>query len=252
MRVINLDLENLDDFIKLCIPEEKRDHPVFQEGCQIKKRYLKKLLEERFPVGKIAYLNEEVAGMIQFIPEEEVVEINCIFVPKYQRQGLGKMLLTNLIAEVSSPQTYLSKRKGLIINAFETNVGYPQHLFFQRYGFKKVFPEKPYLLYYPIEEGWVYQPGEEGYRPLEEDRSKAIIFYTSKCPWSIYFAEMTEMMLKEIKDDLLIKKINREEEKEEVRKRGIPPYLIVNAQPINAFILDKNDFKKEVKEALRK
>jgi hypothetical protein len=44
--------------------------------------------------------------------------------------------------------------------------------------------------------------------------------------------------------------INRFEEQEEVEKRGQAPACAVNGKPIQTFFLDKENFQKEVKQAL--
>jgi len=44
--------------------------------------------------------------------------------------------------------------------------------------------------------------------------------------------------------------INMFEEKEEVEKRGEVPYCAVNGKPIKTFFMDKENFKREAREAL--
>lgn len=252
MRVVDVNWENVDDFIMVCIPEAKRNHPAFQEGWRIKKDYLRNRLAKNLPCGKIAYLGDEPVGMIQFLSREEAIEIQCIFASKYQGQGIGTSLLKNLITDLQKPLPYLNYKtpKGIFTYAFETGAGYPQHLFYQKNGFKPVSQENPYLLYFPLEKDWVYEPPlEKEYQPLPEDKNQAIIFYQPNCPWSIYFTEMTEEKIKEIAKNIPIRRINREEEKEEVAKRGNVPYLLVNGKPIRTFVLDQENFLKEVREA---
>ncbi len=255
MKVTNLTEEKIDDLIGICIPKGKEDDMVFKEGAAIKKRYVRKLLSEYcYHYAKIAYLDDTPVGMIQFAPkrEEEILEILCIFVPQSQRQGIGKMLLNSLILDMKMPQPFLNNKvpKGLITYAFESGAGYPQHLFYKRCGFKPASLTNPHLLYYPIEKGWKYIPPRREYIPLSEDRGKAIIFYDVNCPWCYYFTNKTEMAIREVAKDIPIRKISKEEEREEVRKRGNVPFVIINAQPIRTFITDEENFKKEVKEAL--
>jgi len=45
--------------------------------------------------------------------------------------------------------------------------------------------------------------------------------------------------------------INMFEEAEEVEKRGQVPYCAVNGKPIMAFFMDKENFQREVREALK-
>ncbi len=254
MRVVNATLNNTDDLISVCIPKDKEDDPLFKEGATIKKRYVRKLLSEYgYQYAKIAYLDDTPVGMIQFAPkrEEEIVEIHCIFVPKNQGQGIGRMLLNSLILDMKRPLPFLDNKipKGLVTNAFETGAGYAQHLFYRRKGFNLVSPDNPYLLYYPIEEGWKYIPAKKEYIPLEEDKGKALIFYNPNCPWCYYFTKKTEMAIRWVAGDIPIRIIS-EEEQEEVRKRGSVSFCIVNGKRITTFIMDEENFRKEVKEAL--
>jgi len=144
--IVDVNNNNIDDFILLCIKEKQRNHLFFIKGIEVKKKWTIKVLERFGEVGKIAYVNDKPAGLIQFLPNirERIIEIKCIFVPSkdYQRMGIGKKLLISLIQEMKKPKKYFNNNipKALIVWAFEIPEYYPQHKFFQKMGFKKYFP----------------------------------------------------------------------------------------------------------------
>ena len=94
LEIRDVDLGNVDDLINLCIPSERRDDPLLLEGIRVKRRWAAQAIERYGNIGKIAYLNSEPAGLIQYQPkiEEKLVEIACIFVPEEEnlRKGTGK------------------------------------------------------------------------------------------------------------------------------------------------------------------
>lgn len=98
---------------------------------------------------------------------------------------------------------------------------------------------------------FVYLPPEKKYFPQEEDEGKAVIFFDPFCPHAVFFSKKMEEAIKEIAPDLPIRIINEYEEPEEAKKRGTVYQCIVNAMPIESFVLDKENFRKEVMRALR-
>jgi len=111
--------------------------------------------------------------------------------------------------------------------------------------------DEPFLLYYPLKEGFVYIPKSKEYIPQEEDEGKILIFYDPSCPFCIYFLEKKKELVKEVAPEVPTRIINQFEEPEEVEKRGKISFCIVNGKPIKSFFMDKENFQKEVKEALK-
>jgi N-acetylglutamate synthase-like GNAT family acetyltransferase len=208
-------------------------------------------------IAKLAYLDSKPVGLIQYQPnpEERLIEISCIFVPEKEnfRKGIGKSLLRALMEEMKKPQPALNNGLPLafVTWAFQVPGRYSQHEFYQKMGFKKVKEDYPFLLYYPIKKEYVYHPKEKKFIPQKEDRGRAIIFYDPLCPFSIYFSEKTKESIREVVPNVPIRMINRFEDLEEVKKRGQVPTCAVNGKPIETFFMDKENFQKEVKRALR-
>ncbi len=118
-------------------------------------------------------------------------------------------------------------------------------------GFQKVREDDPFLLYYPLKEGYVHVPKEERFIPQEEDEGKALIFYGPSCPWSIYFAEKIKESIEEVAPDIPIRLIDMFWEQKEVKRRGKTPTCAVNGIPIRSFFMDKENFQREVEQAIK-
>ncbi|TET22125.1 MAG: GNAT family N-acetyltransferase [Candidatus Stahlbacteria bacterium] len=249
--------ENVDEMVRICVPPDKREHPLFVEGMNIMKRWALGVIEDYASLGKLAYMDSEPVGMIQWLPnpEERLVEIRCIFVRQKEnlRKGVGRALLKALIDDMGEPKSYFDNDTplALVTTAFEVWGVYPQHKFYEKMGFMRAKADDPFLLYYPIKEGYVHVPKEESFNPQKEDEGKALIFYKPSCPFSIYFSEKMKESIKEVAPDIPIRMVNRFEEAAEVRKRGSVPACVVNKKPIQSFVLDKTGFQKEVKEGLK-
>ncbi|MEM2385678.1 MAG: GNAT family N-acetyltransferase, partial [Candidatus Bathyarchaeia archaeon] len=109
-KVKEVEPEEIDSLINLCVPPEHRSFPSIVEGMKAKENWARKCIEIFGGVAKIAYLNGSPAGLIQYQPkvEEKILEITCIFVPERgnQRRGLGKALLNALMKDANQPKPY--------------------------------------------------------------------------------------------------------------------------------------------------
>jgi len=256
LRINRVTKENIDELVNLCIPPNKKEDPLFIEGIRVKKRWADQVVEKYGSIGKLAYIDSKLVGLIQYLPRsgEKLMEIKCIFVPEKEalRKGVGKALLKALIEDMNKPKSYFDYDTplALLTWAFEVPGWYPQYEFYKKRGFREVRKDDPFLLYYPIKEGYVYLPKEVEYIPQDEDRGRGTIFYDPACPWCIYFSEKIKESIREIAPEIPLRMINEFEEAEEVKKRGKVPFCIVNKKPIETFFLDKENFQREVKEAL--
>jgi GNAT superfamily N-acetyltransferase len=256
LEIRDVGLENTNDLINLCIPQDKEYDPLFIKGMNVKRKWATQVIEKYGSVAKLAYLNSKPVGLIQYCPklEEKLVEITCIFIPEREnlRKGIGRSLLRALIEDMRKPRPIFNDDipQALVTWAFQIPEWYPQHEFYQRIGFKRVREDDPFLLYYPLKNGYVYFPEEERFIPQEEDEGMALIFYDPSCPFAIYFLEKIKESIREVAPDIPIRAINKSEEWEEVKKRGQVPFCVINKKPIRSFFMDKENFQKEVKKAL--
>ncbi len=116
--------------------------------------------------------------------------------------------------------------------------------------FKTVEEDDNFLLYYPLKEGYVYVPREEKPVPQEEDKGKVLIFCDPSCPWSIYFLGKIKESTEEAAPDVPIRIIDVFWEQNEVERRGKTPTCAFNGIPIRSFFMDKENFQREVKQAI--
>ncbi|MEM0295849.1 MAG: GNAT family N-acetyltransferase [Candidatus Korarchaeum sp.] len=255
LRVEDVRAESIDTLLELCIPLERRNDKYFIEGAHLKSDWVIESINRFGSVAKIAYLGSKPAGLIQYLPDpsEGIVEIKCIFVPDKldQRKGVGRALMKDLIGDLRKGLFDLYSPSALVTWAFQVPGYYPQNEFYLRMGFKRVREDDPFLLYYPLKEGFRYSPIDRKYTPLPEDKGRALIFYDPSCPFRMYFAGCMESLIREVAPDLCIRMINTFKEPEEVRRRGEVPPCVVNGIPISSFFLDGENFKKEVENALR-
>jgi len=248
--------DNLEPLLSLCIPPENRKDPLFIRGMKEKRKWATQALERYGSIAKLAYLNSKLAGIMQYQPrpEEKVIEISCTFVPEKAnlRKGIGKSLLNALIEDAKKPQRAFDNDipRALVTWAFQVPGRYSQSEFYRRIGFKKVKEDDAFLLYYPIEEGYVYRPREEKFMPQKEDSGKALIFYDPSCPFCISFSERIKDSIRQVAPDISVRMINKFEQQEEVKKRGQVPSCEVNGVAMQSFFMDKESFQKEVKAAL--
>jgi GNAT superfamily N-acetyltransferase len=256
LTIRDVNLENVNHLIDLCIPLDKKDDPLFIKGMNTKKKWATQAIERYGSIAKLAYFDSKPVGLIQYQPnsEERLVEIGCIFVPEKEnlRKGIGESLLRALIEEMKKPKLVFNNDVPLafVTWAFQVPGWYPQHEFYQKMGFKRVKKDDPFLLYYPIKKEYVYYPKEKKFIPQKEDRGKTIIFYDPSCPFSIYFSEKIKESIREVAPDIPIRMVNKFEDSEEVKKREQVPFCAVNGKPIETFFMDKENFQKEVKRAL--
>ncbi|MFP3984922.1 MAG: GNAT family N-acetyltransferase [Candidatus Bathyarchaeia archaeon] len=260
IRIANLENSNLEDLIFVCSSQKLND-PIHQRGINLKKRWLSRMMEEHGTCAKIAYYNQKPVAQILYFSEEadvtrtsrreNVLVINCIYnpTPEAQKHGIGKTLLKSVIEDAKQRKTCLGNKacRFILAKAFNTGELVPLYDFYRKYGFKPTI-ERDDLLYLPVE--GFYEPAETvgEYKPLDEDKSKTIIFYNPICQFSYPFAKTIEDIVKEVAPETKTELINEWAKPDESIKRK-NCQLIVNAKPIHTFFLETEKFKEEVKQA---
>ena len=261
LRILDVTENNLNDFIKICTPTI--DNKAIEIGIKEKIKWCIEILNKYHFIGKIAYIKDKPIAQIQYYPDEadplgqkrsDIIVLHCIYNPnpKYQKKGIATKLVQSLITDLKRNNKY----RFIASYAFETGEYLSQHKFLTQIGFKPLNKED---VYYSLrgEELKNYRPfsiwreTREEYIPLQEDKGKAIIFYTPTCQVGYVFAYRTAQKLREIKPDISIKLVNYWRNPEELAKRG-KNWMIVNAKPIysNPYT-EPAKFKKEIKQALK-
>ncbi|MFQ6068705.1 MAG: hypothetical protein ACE5KD_04085 [Candidatus Bathyarchaeia archaeon] len=221
LKIENLHETNIEDLIYVCSSKRLND-PIHQQGMSLKREWLQEMLRKYGSCAKIAYYNQKPAAQILYFPEEAdkirisrrktVLVINCIYnpTPEAQKLGLGKKLLKSVIEDAKQEKTCLSNKccKFVLAKAFNTGELLSLPKFYEKYGFTPIPEGEENLLYLPIHGS--YEPvapvGE--YEPLEEDKGKAIVFYSPVCQFSYQFAKTIENTIMEVAPNMKIEIIN--------------------------------------------
>jgi ribosomal protein S18 acetylase RimI-like enzyme len=262
--VRNVTEKNMDDLCWVCVFPCQRDDPGWARGARDKKKWAAEMFSKWGSFAKVAYENDDPAGMIQCrpSPEEQVVRIDCIYVPvkSHWRKGIGSRLLRSLMEDVQKPMSWFDSERpsALVTTTFPGGAPeqYTAREFFTREGFRQIGKD-PDHLYYPLKPGFVRNPipkKEVRYLPHEEDKGKVVIVSgPDYCPATYpYFLKRMENYIKEIARGVSIRWLDSSEEPEEVKKRGVSVGdCIVNARLIKSCVLDKDSFQEEVQTALK-
>ena len=261
IQICNPACSNLRDLAGLCVPVEELANPIFQRGKERKEIWSREMMKKGIPFVKLGYSRGELAGFIHFepIPEEEAVNIQCIFVPqeKHQKKGVATRLLEAVIRDMRKPQTWNNNRPAKTLRTYAFSTGNPSFLsqeeFYRRRGFRQT-GEDPLSLYLPLEEEYTHTPSARppSYVFQQEDAGTVLILHgPSFCPWDYFFNLKAERSLCEIAPALPVRWIDRATEPEEIEKRGGYQGIVVNGQPILSFVLYREEFRREVEKALK-
>lgn len=260
IRIVEVSVSTAAELAWFCVPPEKRGDPAFRTGVEAKKAWIRERVETGVPVAKIAYFGPEAAGIVQYelVPEESVVHIHCTFVPeeRHWRKGIGTELLRTLMEEMRRPQPWNGGRPALGV----TTHAFPGHLpgqlpaqeFFRRRGFNPV-GDDPDFLFFPLRPGGRYQRKRmpPAHIPQPEDQGQALILHgPSFCPWAYLFNLKAAQVIQEIAPGIPIRWMDRAKEPAEAGKRGGYEGVVVNTRPIRALVFDRDEFIREVREAL--
>jgi GNAT superfamily N-acetyltransferase len=263
INVRNVTEENVEDLCWVCVFPCQRDDPDWVKGAEDKKKWAAEMLPKWGSFAKVAYENSGPAGMIQYrpVPEQRIVNIDCIYVPvkSYWGKGIGSILLRSLMQDVQEPMSWVDNRRPFALVTTTFPGGAPEQYtareFFKRKGFRQI-GDDPDHVYYPLQSGFVYKPvpkKEVRYLPQDEDKGKVIIISgPDYCPATYpYFLKRMEKYIKEICPNVPVRWMDSSEEPEEIEKRNVAVgSCIVNARLIKSYVLNKDNFQKEVRAAL--
>jgi GNAT superfamily N-acetyltransferase len=256
--VRDVDEDNIEDVFRVC-SHNRLDDPLQRQGMEIKRRWMLRMLEEHGTCTKVAYIDGRPVAQILFYPEEVApfvpdprdgaVFLRCAFNPFPEARGKGaaSALMGSLIEDGRKGMPCLGGKQCSFIatEPFDTGIGLSLEDFYKKHGFIKAGRE----MY--LEISGSYMPRKElKYRPLTEDRGRAVVFYDPDCEWGYPFAVRVRDLLHEVEPDLPVELFDKWERPEEfIRRAG--EELIVNTRIIQSFWTDRDAFRREVEQAIR-
>lgn len=268
IRVEEVNEKTVEELAWLCVPKERRAEPAFLKGVEAKLAWVRDRLRKGQPVGKIAYVEDEPAGLLQYeiVPEQELARILCIFVPekRFWGKGIGTKLLSSLLEELRKIRlgTQGTSIRALLVHTFsgESEGQLPARELFLRRGFCQV-TEDPDLLAFPLVASYRFQPehlfetfpAPPPYRAQPEDRNAILLIYgPSFCPWTVLWYVKAAEILKGAILRAPLRWIDGVHEPEELEKRGGFQGVVVNGFPLAHSVFDGEAFVDEAKKAWAK
>ena len=161
VEIRDTDTENIDDLVSTCVSQSHlRQAETLAERNQRKKMWIGKALAAFGSCAKIAYVDNEPAGFVEFYPVQmfpilrhmlenrKTILIMCVFVKReYQGQGIGSKLLQALVEDLKQRRIpYFSNERAeeIAIGPWGSHAGFPEALpRFRRFFFKNGFVEAP-------------------------------------------------------------------------------------------------------------
>lgn len=259
IEIIDIDKDVFEELEGLCIPEEKLDDPFFIEGNFLWKNWIVQNMKKFGSIGKVAYLDSEIVGMIQYIPkpEQKLVEIKCTFVKKDKRRnGIRKSLLKKTIEEFEKPKKYFEyeRAKALVTLTYPSPRPIENADFYKKHGFKQLSVKNKNLLYFPLVEdstGLKYIIKSTDL-PIEElDKNKALILCNTHCPYCVEEMIETFKELRKLDSNIPVKLVVPFEEPEVFSHVfSMPLCVIINGESIGFSIIENEKFLERMEEVL--
>ncbi len=257
MSVKDIGEENLLDVFRICSFNRLEDRTQLK-GIQMKRRWLRQMMNEYGPRTKIAYVDTTPIAQILFYPEEAVpyiphqregvIIMHCAYNPftNFQRRGVATALVESL---VNDSRMGLEILEGLLCEyivskPYEFSEGTALDRLYSGLGFIDGFGEMYREVF------GTYKPQElTRYTPLYEDKDRAVLLYEPICEWNYAHMLQVKETLQEIAPNLKVDIYNSWEQPDQSIRRG-NQWLVVNSFPIKHYITDLGAFKKDVEEAL--
>jgi hypothetical protein len=249
--------ENLDDVFRVCSSGKLGD-ALQQQGIELRRRWIRKMLAATGPCVKVAYLDGHPVAQLLFYseisvpyvshPRAGVILLRCVYNPFKDAQGKGAStaLINNLIEECKHSPRCLNGNECSFIAAevFNTGEGVPMERLYEANGFRKIGAEMAYEI-----AGKYVPPHELSYIRSARDESGAIIVYNPTCEYSYPSAIMMRDLITSIYPTMPVRLVNQWEEPLEsifLANHG----LIVNGVQINSSLHQREKLESEIRVAV--
>ena len=257
IKIEDIEKSSLEDIEGLCIPERISDDPHLIEGSFLWRKWAMKNLDEFSSIGKVAYQDSKIKGMIQYVPKKDqnIVKIKCIF-SEEDDLGIRNALLEETIKEFEKPKRSFKGKKAeaLITLPCPSPNSMDDIDFYKGYGFKPLNGEN--ILYYPLKDDLAVNRSLNlsDDPPIKEtEKDKALILCNSHCPYCVKEMMETFEELKKVDSDMPVKLVVSFDEPERFSPVfSMPLCLVVNGTSIGFSTKDNVDFVKEMNKVLDK
>jgi GNAT superfamily N-acetyltransferase len=236
IKVVDVSDENVDDALLVCPPTRTklRGNENVKKGLEIRKNWLLDLYGEIGPCAKVAYLDNEPVGMIQYTPlhkipyfktkRRDVLYIHCIYVKRNVRnRGIGSALLKSLLDDTKNPSKLFEQRQcRMLSTTARKRYGFTQVSYFKTKGFIETGGNIDAGLVYPLSKTDVKEsldtPRSELVR-IQEEGVK--IFFNPSCHMCKYMNENIKANIREVNATIEIEECNLWTHSEEAIRRGL-------------------------------
>ena len=254
---------NVDDALAVCTSDKWRDVPSYRRGLKVRREWLLRLYRTVGTCCKIAYIENDPVGMLQYTPlhrvpyfrtkRKDVLYIHCIFVKRdYRGRGIGSKLLDALIDEMKKPNPLFEANTcRLFVTTARERFAFKQPSYFLLKGFTKTDDNIDIGLAY-----WLFEKKPEERLdipvsgPIQVAEKGVRIFYSPFCQY--YASTWTENIRKfveEVKPHTKVEQVNLwTRPKEAIRRVVTCPVTYVNGTPIPP--MDPDPFWETIKAKL--
>ncbi len=257
VRVRDVSEANIEDVFRVCSYSKLND-PLQREGMELRRQWIRGMIEEYGTCIKIAYLGEKPVAHLMFYPEvaakfllaprKGVVLLRCVYNPFEEARGKGAStaLVKCLIEECGGDPSYLKGVSCSFIASepFNTGEGTPMEKFYAASGFTRRGNE----MFYEVK-GKYLAPKKPVFDKSHANRNAATIIYDPTCEWSYVHAVQVRDALKDMYSDLPVWLINQWQ-KPEASLSLANKWFIVKGTPIESSLRQQEAFKAEVRRAV--
>ena len=257
IKVRDVTESNIEDVFRVC-SHGRLDDPLQMEGIDMRRHWLRGMIQEYGGCVKIAYLDDRPVAHLLFYPEEAaqflpaprrgVVLLRCVYNPFEEARGKGAStaLVKSLIAECRSSPKYLKGEECSFIASepFNTGEGTPMEKFYVANGFTRRGDEMIYEV-----NGRYIPPKKPAWNPAHANRGAATVIYNPACEYSYVSATRVREAILGLYPDLPVWLIDQWK-KPEASLSLANQWLVVKGTPITSSLRDRDAFDREVRRAV--
>jgi GNAT superfamily N-acetyltransferase len=263
IEIRGLSEDNVDDALSVCASDKLQAVPSYKEGLNVRREWLLQLYRTVGPCCKIAYMENEPVGMIQYTPlhqipyfptkRKDVLYIHCIFVKRnFRGKEIGSKLLHALIDEMKKPNPLFEAQPcNVLVTTARERYAFKQPSYFLSKGFTRTDNNIEVSLAY-----WLFETKQKEKLdipvsgPVKVSEQGVRIFYSPFCQY--YARTRTESIRKFVektKPNTRVEEVNLWTQPEEaIRRRVTCPVVYVNGIPVPP--LDPDKFWETIKRCL--